>query len=52
MADVRVLVSMFGAATRRRLGLLFFGGISVSTSAVGIKMPFFQSEIPLFLTVL
>lgn len=48
----RVLVTAFGAATHRRLELLFFGGVSVSTSAVGIKMPFFQTEITLFLTVL
>lgn len=42
LADVRVLVSAFGAATDGRLELLFFGGISVSTSAVGTKMPFFS----------
>lgn len=52
LADVRVLVSAFRAATHRRLELLFFGGVSVIISAVGIKMPFFQTEIALFLTVL
>lgn len=42
LADVRVLVSAFGTATHRRLELLFFGGVSVSTSAVEIKMPLFS----------
>lgn len=41
-----------GAATQVRLELLFFGGVSVSPSAVVTKMLFFQTEIPLFLIVL